>query len=336
MRSIVEVATPLEHAILHTIQYFSVLSMPLTATQIWQLLVVQGVPSGLRITSEGTHHEYHLEEIHTVLKESEFLRKHIETKWGYYFLIGQEGTVRERLTRHSLAQQKWKIAKRAARWLAAMPFVSGLAGSGSLAIDNTKPSSDLDIFVIVHPKRIWTVRLGLLLISELLGRRRRYWHVKAPDQLCLNHYISQAAMQISPDIQSLYTAALYSQLVPLWNKDQVRRFQLVNESWMKQYVLTPPPIEGSHLYTIILSSFSRRIKYFFEQFLLEPLGVGTLVEKTAEVLQRRVVARHRKVGTSGRVVLSDQELAFHPGSKASDILHVYTNLSGNPASNSQK
>jgi predicted nucleotidyltransferase len=242
-------------------------------------------------------------------------------KWGYYVLSGKRHLVRRRLRRHALAQDKWKIVKRVAPFLSAMPFIRGLAGSGSLAIDNTKPSSDLDIFVIAHRGRIWTARLLLLVVSQIAGRRRRYWNVKAPDMFCLNHYLTDDRLSISKEIRSVYSAVSYSSLVPVFGDDVVRGFQKANASWVRRFVMSPEGICTSHRYTAVMPEWVLRVKGHVEQFLLEP--IGDVVEVAAERIQRAVIGRHWDENRSGRVVLSNHELAFHPDTKAPAIVSAY-------------
>ncbi|MBI1833300.1 MAG: hypothetical protein HYR90_00580, partial [Candidatus Andersenbacteria bacterium] len=217
----------LERVIYQTIRYFDIFNLPVTTTQIWWCLVTEQ-HTGLRW---GGHRQYALADIQRELQESSYLKENTGTTYGYYFLKGKEQLVRERLRRHSLAQDKWKIAKWCARFLAAMPFVRGLAGSGSLALDNTNESSDLDFLVIAHPNRIWTTRLGLLLVSQLLGRRRKYWDRQAPDKLCLNHYVAASRLHLPAALHNLYNAVQYRHLVPVYARSVVKDFQEENIGW---------------------------------------------------------------------------------------------------------
>ncbi len=309
----------LEQAVYDTVRYFDIFDLPVTATQVWERLVVDG--NYVQHTS--------LIEVQDVLRDSVWLTARLDTKWGYYFLIGKKDLVRERLRRHALAQDKWKIARRAARWLALVPFVRGLAGSGSFAVDNTKESSDLDFLVIARTGRIWTARLGLLIVSQLLGRRRKYWNTQAPDMLCLNHYVTDGHLAVPFDIQNMYTAMEYASLVPVYGRAVVEEFQKENASWIQQRVLSPAHTQAGHLYEVALWKWVEHVKGFFEAFLLEPIGNG--VERMAEWIQRLAIARHLDLRRAGRVVVSEVELAFHPDTKVPAILQQFNKDPGQRA-----
>ena len=315
MMTLASMPSDIEQAIYATVRYFNVLNCPVTATQIWHSLVVD--------TSQqrwGGHEHWHLRHIQETLKYSAWLKSRVGMKWGYVFLQGHEHLVRERLTRHRTSQQKWNIAFKAAKYLALVPFVRGLAGSGSLAADNTKPDSDLDFFVITAPRRIWTARLLLLAVASVLGRRRKHWYKRAPDMLCLNHYVSQQHLALPTDIHNVYTAVLYTLLVPVYGAQVVRDFQEKNASWISRYIMSYEAVVAPHRYTVRAHALAVFLKRFVESLLLEPIGDG--LEKLAEKFQRRLISIH-STGQAGRVALSSVELAFHPDTKVPALLAQY-------------
>jgi hypothetical protein len=285
----------LEQRIYNTIQYWSLFDRPVTSMHIWRALLGPGQVS--------------LAAVQQTLATSDFLKEKIGTKWGYYFLKGQEASVARRLDRFLTAQKKWRLLKRIARLLIWVPGVSMLAGSGSLAVYNTSAQSDLDVFVVTKPKRIWLTRLLLLVVTQLTGRRRTYrdWRKAAPDLVCLNHYVTEESLVIAPEIRNVYTAMLYTHLVPLAGSDMLQRFQHANSFWLQHFVATPPvPM----LYEVPAALPAR--------WLNEPLW--DLVDRWAKRLQTSLIAQHHAVSAVGRVVATDGELAFHPGTKADTIL----------------
>ena len=68
------------------------------------------------------------------------------------------------------------------RFVANMPFVRMVALSGSLAHLNAEGSADLDLFVITAPNRVWSVTVATVVLSKLLGWRKR---------LCMNYVVSE-------------------------------------------------------------------------------------------------------------------------------------------------
>lgn len=302
----------LEQSIFDTVRFFDLYQMPVTATQVWEHLVVS--------KSKYAHHPG-LQEIQHALASSQWLKERVGMQWGYFFLLGNQHLVRLKLVRHAIAQQKWNIVSRCAPLLAWLPFVRALAGSGSLAVDNTKPSSDLDILVITQEGRIWTTRLLLLIVSGLLGRRRKYYDRNAPDMLCLNHYIAEGSISVSHEIQNVAMAMQYARLVPIYNDYCIRKFFQKNAFWIDQHVRMPVHPDVRHKYTVIFGSVAEFLKKQLELLLSEPLG--DYIEEIAEYFQRWMVQRHQDFSRPGRIALSSSELAFHPDTKIPAIVNAF-------------
>lgn len=305
--------TPLEHSILRTIRYFDLFAQPLTTVQIWRSLIV------------ADDHDKHfrwagqrlprLHEVRDTLQTSAWLASHLETQWGYYALTGKKDLIPARLVRHAIAQQKWKLTQRIVRWLRLVPFVRLLAISGSLATAQPHAQSDLDLLVVTAPGRIWSARLGLLLVTQLLGRRRHHWHRHAPDKICLNHYLTADALTLVPEIRNLYTALLYQRLIPLTGAPLYETFQQANARWIKRFVMYPAIPALPAVQTLADRNYIHRI-----QATLEWVVGATQIERWAERLQRRTIAQHTAPDQHGRITLSPTELAFHPDTKVPGLL----------------
>ncbi len=327
----------LEYSIYNTVRYFALFDMPVTAVQIWRSLVWQpeDLPAGRQVHGrrwQGQHLPS-LADIQQVLVSSAWLAQKLGSKWGYVFLKGQEGSVRRRLDRHIIAQHKWRLTRRLARWLALMPFVRLLAGSGSLALSNTRPTSDLDMFVIAHRGRIWTTRLFLLAAAQLLGRRRKHWDEQAPDRLCFNHFMSDEDLTMPVAVRNLYTAVAYTHLAPLFGEHVFENFARANAAWMKMYLMYPEMAPLAPKQAVAIPSSLFFLKRLFENILLEP--VGQAVERWAESFQRGLIEKHARLrpasARQGRIAVSSQELAFHPDSRVPDILRQFAQDAGQKA-----
>src|SRR3990167_7832040 len=330
----------LEQAVFDTLRFYSLFEMPLTKVQIWRSLVVARDDSGQRWHG---HQAPSLQDVAETLSNSAMLKKKVGILWGYYWMrsaVHKEGPggeeekqeairyVRQRLTRHALAQQKWKIARRVGWWFDLVPLVRMVGGSGSLAWFNTSWSSDVDLFVVARRGRIWTARALLLLISQLSGRRRKYWDEISPDNICLNHYITEDALLMNRAVRNLYMAQQYTAMVPLIGLDVFGRWWEANQMWLRQYVIYPErPLIKSRLF-IQERVWRQRIKELLENWLLEL--PGDLIERTLRWWQLRAIKKHE--GRRGRlvndrlhdrVVLSEDELAFHPNTKVPLILRKY-------------
>lgn len=329
----------LEQAIFDTLRFYSLFDLPLTKVQIWRSLVVARDDSGQRWHG---HQAPSLQAIAETLSNSAMLKKKVGSWWGYYWLrsaVHKEGSgedeqmaakryVRNRLTRHALAQQKWKIARRVGWWFDWVPLVSMIGGSGSLAWFNTNPSSDVDLFVVARRGRIWTARALLLLISQLSGRRRKYWDEISPDNICLNHYITEDALEMNRAVRNLYMAQQYASMVPLLGIDVFDQWWEANQGWLRQYVIYPERLLMKSRLFIQGRAWRQRIKNGLENWFLEL--PGDLIEQILRWGQLWAIRKHE--GRRGRLVndrrhdrvmLSDDELAFHPNTKVPLILSKY-------------
>lgn len=320
----------LEQAILDTVRYFDFFQVPLTATQIWRSLIIDRDGHGVRWHRQPVPS---LALIKDTLSNSTWLARQVTSVWGYYCwrravpdADNARSYVRRYLHRHALAQQKWKITRRVARWLAALPLVKMIGVTGSLAMFNTNPTSDLDLFVIVAKGRVWLTRLLLILLTEMQGRRRRYWHKQAPDKICLNHYISDDQLLMNPAIHNIYTAVSYHQLVLLSGQSTYQCWQQSNETWLKRWLMFPPvrPIKSRLAFSE--NYLHQLVKKLTESVLLEL--PGDVLEKLAEKVQRYFITKHSIYHQYGRINLSSSELAFHPATKVPGIVRQFQEEAG--------
>ena len=178
-----------ELAVLRSVVYASLFDYPLTLSQLHSSLV--GVSAGA-------------DTIRTWWHSSEFLQTTVEHRDGLYFPMGRYDLVATRARREVLSRDLLERDARVLSLVAGMPFVRMVALSGSLAHLNAEGAADLDLFVITAPNRVWSVTVAVLLISRLLGWRKR---------MCLNYVVSEKSMRIEP--QDLFSANQIIHLRPI-------------------------------------------------------------------------------------------------------------------------
>jgi predicted nucleotidyltransferase len=122
---------------------------------------------------------------------------------GLYVLAGREALVSERIARRERAEQLHRRARLVARVLQHLPFVRGLLLTGSVAADDAAEGADVDMLVIVEPRR-----LGLAF--ALLGPLSRF---VSRDVFCPNYYLSEAHLTLTR--RDHYVARELMQAVPL-------------------------------------------------------------------------------------------------------------------------
>lgn len=232
----------------------------------------------------------------------------VASKNGWYFLPGSELTVAERSQNFLVREKKLTLARQATRWLALIPFVEGILVCNTVAAGWPKPDSDIDLFVLVMPRRLWLTRWLFTAVTALLNKRR---HGKViADHLCLSFYTTSAAFNLSevrvrqPDI---YLTYWIHQLVPIFVHEKVYGDFLRANAWTKSFLPHSEPelnyqkmIQWPRLVWFIKKGLEKIVEY---------IG-GTWLEKMCRHYQIQRMNK-RAHGQPPHVVISDSMLKFH-------------------------
>lgn len=288
----------MEKDIYRTVAYFSLFEYPLTEFEIWQWLLTDQGPVSLA-------------EVKKTLDESSFLSEKLVSYQGFWTIQGERGVKKLVETRHKRfldAVRKYKRLRRVARYLAWIPSVRAVVACNNLAWDNTRPESDIDIFIIVREGSVWFTRLITVAPFKILGMRPGG---RKRDPLCFTFFLSDANL----DISSLalkpadpYLVYWTRSLVPVFDRDGA--FSEFNEAnrWVESY-LPNARAKTSHLHRAI-SARGRtwRAPKFAERF--------------AERLQRQRFPDviQTMANRDSRVVVSDAMLKFHDNDRRAEYL----------------
>jgi len=297
--------TPLEKSILATLVYYDVLDRPLTGWEVFKYLI--------------RFKDINLNEILETLENSSELNKLISQKNGFYYLKNRQVIIKERIKRHKIADKKWKKARRAIKLFQIIPFIRMVAVSGSLAINNTRENSDIDLLIVTKTGRIWTCRWLITIFSHLIGKRRH--GILTKDRLCLNHYLTEKSLKIP--YKSLYNAQTYAHLTLFWQSKNnlYKRFQKANQ-WVNEYLTFYPINIKGYLREIKSNIFLKDIREL-KEFFLDGM-IGNFIELILKKIQRtRIKKDPLTYQSGGRVVFSDNQLEFHPNSPEKWILEKY-------------
>ena len=191
-----------ELAVLQSVTYASLFDYPLTLSQLRDSLIGERA-------DEPT--------IARWVATSPLLQATIQRQNDLYFPAGRVDLLATRRRREELSRRLLERDQKILQFIAALPFVRLVAVSGSLAHLNAEGESDLDLFVITRPGRVWLVTLAALIVSRLLGWRRR---------LCLNYIVSEASLGIEPG--DLFSANQIIHLRPIIGQEVYRRFLEAN------------------------------------------------------------------------------------------------------------
>ncbi|MBI2482898.1 hypothetical protein HYV74_01815 [Candidatus Uhrbacteria bacterium] len=169
---------------------------------------------------------------------------------GFLWCAGREHLPWLRHQKSTWAWKKWRRARRWARVLACFPFLRMVAVANALGYGNARIGGDIDLFLVVAPRRMWIARLGIVAALRLF-RQRPGEH--AADALCPSFFVTTDALcladlqladvharsdarntSLPPDPYLLWWAV---QLTVLWDRDHTyERFWHANAAWVQQWL----------------------------------------------------------------------------------------------------
>jgi len=283
-----------------TISYFDIFDYPLTSLEIWKYLYLPDAGQTQSGAGPRPGSRAGLEEIISILNNPE-LNQGIEFAQGFYFLRGRGAIVDVRKRRYLIAEPKLKKAKKYCRYLASLEGVLGIAVANTLALQNSRLESDIDLFVISRAGQIWSTRFWSVLPLYFIGGRPRGADTR--DKFCLSYFVDEDHLDIRPwkledDIYYVYWLAT---LLPLFGENIFEKFWQENQ-WVKKYLPNfLPPKSSPRLNVAPVANL--------------PI---TRAENFLRFLQMRGMPRSLKdlaAGEGSEVVIRDGVLKFHPNDR---------------------
>lgn len=274
----------LRQAVEATIRYFAILKFAPNISEIERYLYGWSAPAEV------------IEE--TIREMPELAHAH-----GYYFLKGQGELAEQRKEREKIVKNLWKRAL-GFRWLLGLcPFVRMVSVCNSLALGNVKKTSDIDLFIITAPGRLWTARFCMKVLTGIFGMRAH--HKKIAGRFCLSFFVSERATDLSPLAHDFdpHLAYFVATVVPLFGEKTYRAFLLANEAWTLPYFrrLVTPRLEK-----LREPRASRAVQWIFEKILFifgESLFYRIQIRKDKE--------RKKQFSGSEGIVMTKDVFKFH-------------------------
>jgi hypothetical protein len=165
-------------------------------------------------------------ELADVLADSPLLRRCLSSHDGLFFLQGRESLPALRAERHAYSSSLWPRARAFGERLGGLPFVRGVAVSGSLTAANPKsPSDDADYFIITADERVWLSRAFVILMVRA-GRLTGF-------EICPNFMVAEHALEV-PE-HDVFTAHEIARLRPIWGVNLFRAFFRENR-WIRDFL----------------------------------------------------------------------------------------------------
>lgn len=212
----------------------------------------------------------------------------------FYYLPGRSHLVALRRKRASWQEEKWTIARRAARILSKISTIQLIGVTGGLAMDNADRQDDIDLFFIVSDSALWMSRLLATVAIELLGIRRRPKDAAVVNKVCLNMFMTESGMSIPSGERDCFSAHEVLQMRTLWERGNIYKRFLKANGWVKTY---------------LPNAWKERVKSkgLPEYHKSKSNVLFSVLEPFAKKAQLWYMKKHRT-----HEVISDNTLRFHP------------------------
>lgn len=199
-----------ETAVLQAVAYSDVFDYPLTAEQVHHYLVGVSAPAVA---------------IRDLLGNQNALSEYLAHSRGYHYLHGRDEIVATRLRRAEISARAWPVARRYGRIISRLPFIRMVAVSGALTMDNMEAGTDIDLFIVTEPGRLWTSRAMVVAVVQAAARNG---HV-----ICPNYFLSRRCLALGR--RNLFTAHELAQMVPVHGLDVYHGMCRIN-SWAFRFL----------------------------------------------------------------------------------------------------
>ena len=296
--------TDLELSVYRTLCWFSVFHHPLTRFELWKWLLKPQRP-------------YDLSEVDSVLEQSSWLSERLCSTDGF-FTLKQETPRRclaERRQQFLDGMRKYRKLRRACLFFSCLPGVCAIAAVNTLAWWRTSSESDIDLFIVTQPKRIWSSRFFLVLPFLFFGNRpSHYSQTPVTDPFCFSFFATREALQFESlkwNEEDYYLAYWVKSMVPLFDRTNIlKEFSDLNR-WANHFL---PNAQSREIHPLHRSCrlFSLPVQWTF----LEPLFRFLQLNRLPPSL--RALANK-----DSRVVVTDDLLKFHENDRRELFLQQF-------------
>lgn len=227
--------------------------------------------------------------------------------------------------------EKWrqKYLKKAKFWLPLLRFVPGVRGAAvcnSLTFGGGGKKSDIDLFLITAPNRLWTARLLTTIFFQICGVRRHGQKIEG--RLCLSFFIDETAMdfeKIALKPFDPYLALWIAFLHPVFGREVFAEFAECNRDFVRKNapirILFEKNLENIPEKK---SKKSFRLDWNHEKQTLEKKkNSPDILEKIGDVIESffkgiffpRTQKKARNLADTSGTILTDHILKFHNADK---------------------
>ncbi len=224
---------------------------------------------------------------------------------GLYFIKSQPLDLQKRHNNYLSSIAKMHLAIRVARWLRLLPSVRLIAVCNSLGYLNAASGSDIDLFIITSPNRIWLTRFWLQSFLKI-RRLRPYDRGGKQDMICLTFFLTTDSLNIANlkiNQDDVYLTYWLTKLLPIYNPDKLYEKFFLSNDWLQKNLPLAQPIDLVGPWVIRRTFFSRLFSWLTWRVWEQPLKKIQL-KLLPDNLQQLA-------NQDSRVMLTDEVLKFH-------------------------
>lgn len=236
------------------------------------------------------------------------------------------GSKAELKAQAKLEEAFWARAHRF-RWLFQIcPHLSWVGVCNSLPMKNLKPGSDIDLFVVTKPGRLFTARLWLTILTSLLGVRRH--GSKVEKRFCLSFFVEEGHEGLE-DIaleQDIYLARWVATLRPIaGDAKSYEQFLEKNRNWARALVGELTPHWEHH-----------KSPNPFQALLKALLSLPTLPfeEQLRSWQMKRALEKAQHLSDRRGTLITAHRLKFHDTDRRAEYRELWLKSDGGEAENS--
>lgn len=276
--------------ILQAVLYADIFQHPMTEREVWRWM-----PTHVRISKTVFHKE--------LMRLVE--QKKVAVCTPFVVIPTHKKYLGMHAGRLMVSRKKWKIAYRVANILRLVPTILFVGVTGSLAMNNTDDHDDVDFCIITAKHTVWITRCITTLIVEVVARRRHPNTVEMKDTICLNMFLSEAALHMNAEHQDVYIAHELLQMVPLWERKGITKKLLRSNDWVK--------MRYRHAYEEKMNSVVPRVPQH------------TTWERVLQLVEKPVMRLQLLYMKSKRTTeeVTDDQIRFHPTNIRGMVIDTY-------------
>jgi len=288
-----------ERRVAETFSYFDGVEMPLSWFEAWSLLYDHG-------------EAFDADEVRGSIERLTAQGK-LECINGMYCLPGRSAIISQRVKRAFIAEDKYKVVKRAVRILRCVPYVRMIAVCNTLSFAMTREEADIDLFFVIKRGRLFVSRFLLTMLLHVFRLRRHGFRIA--NRICLSFLVDEESVAMSryaiaPD--DPYLAYWTKQLVPVFSVEQgFSEFWNANRAWLHRMFSNARPYEPVYRHVCPDTIVSRLVRQAGEILLVPFVSfVEPLIRFVQLIKIKRSARRHIRL-TKTAVVVDPHTLKFH-------------------------